>query len=67
MEAFNITVIHKSAPMIVAKAQEELRERMDPGFWSPAWQKTLAPLLQAPRLQLIIGLWTKLALRAWNI
>lgn len=39
MKAFNITVIHESAPMIVAKAQEELSERMDPGFWAPQWEE----------------------------
>ena len=33
MKAFNITVVHESAPMIVAKAQTEMIERMDPGFW----------------------------------
>lgn len=51
MEAFNITVIHEAAPTIVAKAQEELVERMDPGYWSPRWYETLMPLLRYPGLQ----------------
>jgi len=45
MKAFNITVIHESAPMIVAKAQEELVERMDPGFWDPKYVDVTKQLL----------------------
>ena len=37
MKGFNIVVIHEKDPMIVAKAQDELTERMDPGFWNPEW------------------------------
>ena len=47
MKAFNTAVIHEAAPMIVAKAQEELTTRMDPGFWDPRWigiYETLAAL-----------------------
>lgn len=44
MKVFNITVIHEKDPMIVAKAQDELTERMDPGFWDLKWLKLLKNL-----------------------
>lgn len=47
MKAFNITVIHEKDPMIVAKAQDELTERMDPGFWNPRWENIYRKLKES--------------------
>lgn len=53
MEELEIKVVRKEDPMIVVKEQKALEERMDPGFWSPAWYETLVPLLRTPRLYLL--------------
>jgi len=44
MKAFNVAVIHESAPMVVAKAQAEMVERMDPGFWDAKYLRIFETL-----------------------
>jgi len=44
MTAFGVEIIREAHPMIVAKAQGELVERMDPGFWDAMWVEVLAGL-----------------------
>ena len=55
MRAFGVEIIRETNPMIVAKAQGELAERMDPGFWDTAFIKIvelLAPWKPIPLGQL---------------
>jgi transposase len=39
MGALNITVVREAHPMIMEKAQSEMLERMDPGFWNWDWEE----------------------------
>ena len=32
-----VKILHEADPMVVVKAQGQLVERMDPGFWDPRW------------------------------
>jgi len=44
MTVFGVKSIREADPMIVAKAQGKLVERMDPGFWDAAFLKIVEPL-----------------------
>lgn len=50
MKEFEVEIIQREDPSIVAKEQEVLEERMDPGFWSPTWFEVLTPLLKVSNL-----------------
>ncbi len=44
MTISQVRVIREADPMIVVKAQGQLVERMDPGFWSAVWMEVLTEL-----------------------
>jgi hypothetical protein len=44
MKGINLKIIREEDPMIIVKAQGDLAERMDPGFWNPEWLRLLDTL-----------------------